>query len=102
MNLAKTKRGGWDVIEFEDLYGHSCSIQMSSLATIEAIWIGVNNPEVKVLAREICEDQNVAGWATIPLPENFTIQPSRMHLSRDQAAALIPVLQQFVNTGAIE
>lgn len=55
--------------EFTDLYGKSCSIQDSSLAMADAIWLGVHE--------------------------------NRMHLSREHAAALLPVLQRFVDTGTI-
>ncbi|PAL25509.1 DNA-binding domain-containing protein [Sphingopyxis sp. GW247-27LB] len=55
--------------EFIDLYGKPCSVQDSSLATADAIWLGVHE--------------------------------NRMHLSREHAAALLPLLQRFIDTGSI-
>jgi hypothetical protein len=86
MELKRTQRGFLHA-DFTDLYGESCSIQDSSLATTDAIWLGVDH----VNAREM---SSVVGID----PERI---PARMHLSRDQVAALIPVLQRFVETGSI-
>jgi hypothetical protein len=59
--------------EFTDHNARECSIQESSLATEEAIWIGLDG------------DPPSGG--------------QRMHLTRDQVAALWPVLQQFHDVG---
>lgn len=61
---------------FEDIYGATCSIQDSSLATRAAIWLG----------QQRCEKCDA---------------PCRMHLSQELAAGLIPMLQRFVETGSI-
>jgi len=69
---------GFAVAEFVDLYGSQCSLQKSSLATDDAIWLGVDKhfkPDVST---------NV-----------------RMHLSRAQVRQLLPVLQRFVDTGNV-
>lgn len=73
--LEPTKRGFMRGA-FTDLYNSKCSIQESSLAGMSAIWLGV--------------DTDFEG-------RNCT----RMHLSRDMAAALIPLLQHFVETGEL-
>lgn len=70
MKIALTNRG-FPRAEFVDLYGARCSIQDSSLATDDAVWLGVDGPI------------------------------ERMHLSRDQVAALLPLLTNFVATGTI-
>ena len=57
--------------EFVDLYGANCSIQESSLATDNAIWLGVNGEG--------------AG--------------RRMHLNQEQVAALLPFLTHFAEHG---
>jgi hypothetical protein len=53
--------------EFFDRYNAACSIQKSSLATEDCIWLGADG--------------------------------NRMHLTRQMAADLIPLLQHFVDTG---
>lgn len=55
--------------DFLDEYGEKCSIQKSSLATKECIWLGANE--------------------------------NRMHLSRTHVEQLLPLLQHFVETGAL-
>lgn len=67
--------------DFEDLNGILCSIQESSLATDDAIWLGVH-----------------------PTPsehEKRGYGPTRMHLNRQHVAALLPLLQHFVETGEL-
>lgn len=67
---------GFAAAKFTDRYGSLCSIQDSSLATEAAIWLGVNTD---FEGREC----------------------TRMHLTREMAMALIPMLEGFVVTGSI-
>jgi len=90
--LKKTKRG-FKVGVFTDLYGNECSIQDSSLATQDAVWVGIDDPKPQVLIPG-------EGWQPVEFPEGTAFW-TRMHLGRDQAAELIEVLQRFVNTGSI-
>jgi hypothetical protein len=53
--VSRTARG-FALIEFDDLYGHGCSIQKSSLATADAVWLGLSEGHRMHLNR----DQ--AGW----------------------------------------
>jgi hypothetical protein len=80
--------------EFLDYYDHLCSVQKSSLATEDCIWLGVNEPNAKILPGDN------TGWHDYPLPPNVTCT-TRMHLSREQVAALLPILQHFVDTGDV-
>jgi len=41
IEVVKTERG-FGIFEFTDICGESCSIQESSIARIDAIWLGVN------------------------------------------------------------
>ena len=66
--------------EFTDLYGSRCSIQESSLATINALWLGVD----------------------IGSPDYSDRKGAHMHIDQDMAAALIPLLKRFVKTGRLE
>jgi len=74
MKINRTNRG-FEIIEFKDHYGESCSLQQSSLAEYEppgssAIWFGVGE--------------------------------NRMHLSLKQVKQLIPYLDNWVKYGTFE
>jgi hypothetical protein len=71
---------GFARVEFDDLYGARCSIQKSSLATEDAIWLGQNAPTI----------HHVTGDAMC-----------RMHLSQDDVRWLLPMLQHFAETGEL-
>ena len=78
LKLRRTERG-FARADFEDLYGSKCSIQQSSLATDDAIWLGVHEGSLHYEKQE----------------------SSRMHLNRKQVAELIPLLERFVKTGEL-
>lgn len=86
---SKTERG-FSVIDFEDLYGAKCSMQQSSLATDNAIWLGCDSgthyqhPDGRVIpaAADSCA--------------------ARMHLNRDQAKWLVKQLKNWIKTGEVE
>ena len=90
MEIKKTARG-FDWIEFKDYYEVGCSLQKSSLATVDAIWLGCDmaNPMVFEPGK---------GWVQVEMP---AIADTRMHLTREQVAELLPYLQRFVETGDI-
>lgn len=67
---------GFKIANFVDLYGDKASIQESSLATDNAIWLGLN------------EGTHHQGECL-----------ARMHLNQEQVAALLPLLERFVKTG---
>lgn len=67
--------------EFKDRYGAECSIQKSSLATEDCIWLGCNHETIHHVTGQPCG--------------------ARMHLTRELAAELIPLLQKFVETGEL-
>lgn len=92
MVIDKTERG-FARIDFEDLYGIACSLQKSSLATADAIWLGCNDADPKVLIAG-------AGWQPIRMPDEY-VANTRMHLSREQVIELLPHLQKFAETGEI-
>lgn len=103
MSLEKTSRG-FAIAHFDDLYGAKCSIQKSSLATDDAIWLGVDDANPKILASQaksvgITTDVKT-GWIDYPVPEQVLLT-TRMHLNREQVAALLPLLQRFVDTGEL-
>ena len=76
MNWSHTEHG-CAIAEFDDLYGQRCSIQRSSVAGMDAIWLGV--------------DVDFRGTAV----------NKRMHLNRAQVQELVGYLQHFVDTGLL-
>lgn len=92
MQMNKTNRG-FDIAKFTDLYNNECSLQKSSLATEDAIWLGISNTKLTVF-----EDESKGKYKIIDMPENLSVN-TRMHLSRQQVADLLPFLQNFVETG---
>ena len=76
MKLKKNGRG-FAVAEFVDRYGQECSIQKSSIATEDCVWLGV---DVDMQRQEV---------------------RARMHLTRQQVKKLLPLLQRFAETGEL-
>ena len=90
---SKTERG-FRIGAFRDLNGEACSVQESSLATEPAIWLGADEPRAMALVVN-------KGWQPVRLPDGSRIMPSRMHLTREQVCALLPVLAHFAKTGEV-
>jgi hypothetical protein len=92
MNLTTTARG-FALMTFEDSVGVACSLQKSSAVTEDKIWLGCDDaaPQVFVPGE---------GWQAIAMPANY-LANTRMHLTREQVAALLPHLQRFVDTGEL-
>lgn len=103
MDLKRTRRG-FSIVSLCDYYGNECSIQKSSLATEECIWLGVNDPKPKIMASKAAEHgvvtKETTGWIDYPIPEEVSLT-TRMHLTRDQVAMLLPYLHAFVENGDI-
>ena len=103
----KTQRG-FVTGKFEDHSGAQCSIQKSSLATEDAIWLGVDDPDPKIMSsdairmglkpREGGEADN--GWTAFEIPKEVMIN-TRMHLTQKDVKNLLPVLKKFTETGEI-
>jgi hypothetical protein len=74
----KTTKRGLLTAEFVDRYGNECSAQESSIAGEDCIWLGVDND---------AEGNPVVG--------------GRMHLTKELARDLIPLLRHFARTGAL-
>lgn len=107
MELQKTERGFLNG-QFIDRYGEKCSIQKSSLATEDAIWLGINEGNPKIMSsdairlglRERTFDENDNGWVKYEIPKEVLIS-TRMHLTREMVAELLPILKRFVETGEL-
>lgn len=90
---------GFAFIEFEDAYGTPCTIQKSSLATEDAIWLGAKEIGLKQFT------PYQGGWKDVPTPSDphgtSYIANNRMHLTREQVANLLPILARFAETGEV-
>ena len=102
--MTKTKRG-FNIAEFTDRYGEKCSLQKSSLAFEDCIWLGINHAEPKIMASQAhyfdIATNKTAGWIPYPVPEEVLIN-TRMHLTREQVKGLLPYLERFAETGYLE
>lgn len=92
MKHSSTKRG-FDVVEFKDHYNSPCSLQKSSLADLDAVWLGVDDANPMIMTSD--------GWDVYDIPQEVQLT-TRMHLTRDQVRELLPYLQAFVDTGEIQ
>jgi len=92
IKLEKTDRG-FLAGNFTDRYGEVCSIQKSSLATEDAIWLGIDNPKLTIF-----ENEQKGAYIVTKMPATFSVS-SRMHLTREMVSALLPLLQNFADTG---
>jgi hypothetical protein len=95
---------GFDCFEFDDRYGVRCTLQKSSLATEDAVWFGVNDASPKIMASQAAahgvQTRETCGWVPYPVPDDVLLT-TRMHLTREQVAALLPLLQHFADTGEL-
>ena len=103
MKIEKTARG-FAIARFDDIYGVACSIQKSSLATDDAIWVGVDDASPRIMASNAArfgiETQETCGYVDFPIPDEVSMT-TRMHLNREEVAKLLPILTRFVETGEI-
>lgn len=101
--LEKTERG-FSLGKFEDQYGNKCSIQKSSVATKDCIWLGVDDVNPQIMAvnarKHGIKTHETTGWVPYPIPEEVLLS-SRMHLSREDVKKLLPLLQRFAKTGSL-
>lgn len=97
MNYKKTERG-FRYIEFNDLYGEKCSIQKSSLATDDAIWIGIDDANPQVMASKTAKGGT--GWVPYKIPDDVLLS-TRMHINREQAESIVDILNHFIECGEL-
>jgi len=102
--MKKTDRG-FAIQEFKDRYGAKCSIQKSSLATEDCIWLGIDDPDPKIMASDApkhgIQTAATTGWISYPIPKDVLLT-TRMHLTQAQVEKLLPILTRFVETGEID
>lgn len=95
MKIDKNERG-FAFSKFKDRSGYNCLIEKSSLATEECIWLGVDDSKLTIF-----DDEKMIKCINTKLPENWRVN-TQMELTRKQVADLLPLLQNFVNTGNLE
>ena len=99
MNFIKTKtERGFDIIRFEDRYRSMCSFQKSSISSEDCIWLGIDDPQPRILASKTAEGGT--GWVPYSLSEDVLLT-TRMHLTRYQAKELSQMLAFFAKTGEV-
>lgn len=91
MTKSKTSRG-FEVVDFNDGYGLPCKLQQSS-AIDENSDNGFNNPGSSYIWLGLDQKK---------IEENFAlpINPTAMHLSRENVEDLIKELQEWLDTGS--
>ena len=94
MKIERNQRG-FENCNFEDSYNNQCSIQKSSSAMDDFIWLGIDKPKLTVF-----KDESMGQYLETTLPKTWMVD-SRMHLSREQVAELLPILHKFVETGEL-
>jgi len=107
INKGKTIRG-FVYNKFTDRNNIPCSIQKSSIATENCIWLGVDNVQPKILAQDAIKlglkerenNDNDWGWIEYKVPKEVLFN-DRMHLTQDMVKELLPLLQKFAETGEL-
>lgn len=105
--LSKTVRG-FALGKFTDRNREACSIQQSSIATEDCIWLGIDNANPLIMAsdairlglREKTNTDADTGWVKYEVPKEVLFS-TRMHLTQEMVKELLPILQKFVETGEI-
>lgn len=115
----KTTGRGFGLVEFDDIYGSKCSLQISSKCVYEDddgnvadplgyLWLGIDDPDPKIMksdARKLGipyepDEDGHNGWTAFKIPEGVSIN-TRMHLNEHQVRALIARLEIWLKTGEL-
>ena len=103
MELGNTARG-FSIAEFTDRYGLTCSMQASSLATEDCIWLGVDDAQPIIMASQAkehgVETDAQVGWVEYPVPKEVLMH-THMHLTQGMVKELLPHLIRFAETGEL-
>lgn len=112
MNVEKTDRG-FEIVKFRDANDVKCSIQQSSAIGNRPedfdnpgssfLWIGCNDANPQVMAIDAIrlgvKTDKTTGWVPYDNIPDDVLMTTRMHLNRDQVRELIPILQNWLDTG---
>lgn len=99
---------------FLDHYNKKCSLQISSAATAECVWLGIEDAEPRILTTDairlgVIKEEDVphnflgepCGWIKYPVPQEVSFT-TRMHITREQAKQLALKLLEFALCGTIK
>jgi len=104
MKKIKTDRG-FEYLEFTDHHGAICSIQTSSCACCDALWIGPDNPDPKIMASQAArlgvKTVENTGWIPYPLPQDVMCT-TRMLVQREQVKQIVEALSHWLKTGNLK
>ncbi len=104
-NTEKTERGFSKVV-FTDSYNVNCSIQESSLATDDRIWLGIESPDPQIMKSDALKlglplpEGEISGFMEYHIPKEVFIS-TRMHLNREQVTNLVEYLSKWLETGEL-
>lgn len=97
--VASHTQRGFALVEFKDQRGIECSLQKSSIATDDCVWLGSDDIGLRRFEPGL-------GWSDVDLPSDprgrSYVANNRMHLNREQVSMLLPYLHRFVETGEID
>lgn len=95
---------GFRFYKFKDSKGYECTIQKSSIATENAIWLGLESAEPKILHGDATklgiEHDKTSGWVDYQIPDEVLLT-TRMHLTQEQAKRLGKMLLHFAESGEL-
>ncbi|KXS55115.1 MAG: Uncharacterized protein AWU57_461 [Marinobacter sp. T13-3] len=87
-----------------DSHGQAYSIQESSTASEECLWLGLDDADPVIeapLARQLgIPTSKTVGMVPYPIPKDVILS-TRMHLTQTQVKELLPTLQHFATTGRL-
>lgn len=101
----ETERG-FEKVQFTDRYNIACSVQQSSSAEVNALWMGVDDPAPMILASDAIRMKlnsfgKNTGWVPYEIPNEVLIH-TRMHMDEKQVRGLIERLQNWLETGSLK
>lgn len=107
MKFTTTGRG-FAITKFQDRNDIGCSLQKSSIATEDCIWLGVDDAQPVIMARDAIRlglkpvegGEKDNGWVPFPVPQEVLMH-TRMHLTRQQAKELAEALTYFADNGEL-
>ncbi len=88
---------GFGISNFKDSRGMDCTVQESSNAGLNCIWLGAKEVQVQVMTNN--------GWQVVDFSklciDNQFVGNQRMHLSQENVKELLPTLQYFAEHGCL-
>lgn len=101
-----TTQRGFIKLLFKDSYDKQCSLQESSNAEDDFIWLGLEDAEPLIMESDamklglLTKAGPPVGWVKYPIPEEVLLH-TRMHLNKEQAIVLGLKLLHFGTSGDI-